>query len=692
MGSVDRVDDRTFRVNLTGNSVIKLRESVREKLKEFMGDYTDDTLVEYVIVLLRNGRGKEEAKNELNVFLGDDSDSFVSWLWDHLASNSDLHLQSQDSEIEDVSKRKTTSGDLIGKSDSYHLSSEPEREKSNNKVTRSRHNREWKGLARDEAEPPPFRSSEIGDIHVEDKSHSKVSRAKSPSRQSAAQRKRIRSDERHNTEREPVSQVQVDAPRRLLQFAMRDALTTSRQSNSATQPTLKRLRSVVSTPTVDSSLVDRPRRIQSVARVPNPMSTVMKAVAEAAEDVTRVKPSGSVFDRLGRGMEFSETSVPLASFRDAATGDVEFEDNVQLLEQTQSSYLARSQYSGQYVGNAMLESETGLASDFISDKEGFDDVNVMGRSVTDVSQTGTFGGSKGENSLTSGYNVAKNVDDVMRLSRNTDHGQPIAAANSSHKIMNISVNVNTWKPPHYQEPREVADDDWKSLQDSAAGVSKSGLHVMNENGNPVGASNGNAIPAADSQKMLSSSSGLYASGGRPLEDADSRTIFVNNVHFAATKDSLSRHFNKFGEVLKVVIVTDSATGQPKGSAYVEFTRKEAADNALSLDGTSFMSRILKVEKRGAAHQEAAPGMMWPRVARGSPFATARFGRSPFPRGMSGAYRPRPLIKPGARSLQWKRDTQATPGETGSPATASAVPSPTARSLTYVRTEPKPEGN
>ncbi|KAM1229299.1 hypothetical protein ACFX14_039626 [Malus domestica] len=678
MGSVDRVDDRTFRVNLTGDSVIKLRESVREKLKEFMGDYTDDTLVEYVIVLLRNGRGKEEAKNELNVFLGDDSDSFVSWLWDHLASNSDLHLQSQDSEIEDVSQRKTTSGDLIGKSDSHHLSSEPEREKSNNKVTRSRHNREWKGLARDEAEPPPFRSSEIGDIYVEDKSHSKVSRANSPSRQSAVHRKRIRSDEQHNTEREPVSQVKVDAPRRLLQFAMRDALTTSRQSNSATQPTLKRLRSVVSTPTVDSSLVDRPRRIQSVARVPNPMSTVMKAVAEAAEDVTRVKPSGSVFDRLGRGMEFSETSVPLASFRDAATEDVEFEDTVQLHEQTQLSYPARSEYGGQYVGNAMLESETGLASDFISDKEGFDDVNVMGRSVTDVSQIGTSGGSR-------------NVDDVMRLSRNKDHGQPIAAANSSHKIVNISVNVNTWKPPHSQEPREVVDDDWKSLQDSTAGVSKSGLHVMKENGSPVGASNGNATPAADSQKMLSSSTGLYVSG-RPLEDADSRTIFVNNVHFAATKDSLSRHFNKFGEVLKVVIVTDSATGQPKGSAYVEFTRKEAADNALSLDGTSFMSRILKVEKRGAAHQEAAPGVMWPRVTRGSPFATARFGRSPFPRGMSGAYRPRPLIKPGARSLQWKRDTQATQGETGSPVTGSAAPSPTARSLTYVRTEPKPAGN
>lgn len=40
--------------------------------------------------------------------------------------------------------------------------------------------------------------------------------------------------------------------------------------------------------------------------------------------------------------------------------------------------------------------------------------------------------------------------------------------------------------------------------------------------------------------------------------------FDKQVHFAATKDSLSRHFNKFGDVLKVIIVTDAATGQPKG--------------------------------------------------------------------------------------------------------------------------------
>ncbi|RRT46871.1 hypothetical protein BHE74_00055584 [Ensete ventricosum] len=37
-------DARTFKVNFTTDGLTKLRERVKEKLKEFMGDYTDDTL------------------------------------------------------------------------------------------------------------------------------------------------------------------------------------------------------------------------------------------------------------------------------------------------------------------------------------------------------------------------------------------------------------------------------------------------------------------------------------------------------------------------------------------------------------------------------------------------------------------------------------------------------------------------
>ncbi|GMI74127.1 hypothetical protein like AT3G12640 [Hibiscus trionum] len=676
MGSVDRVDDLTFKVNFSGDGAAKLKDRVEEKLKEFMGDYSDDTLVEYVIVLLRNGRRKDEAMNELNVFLGDDSDSFVTWLWDHLASNLDLYVPSQ--EPHDGAKTTVSLNQSIG-ADSQKLDTDSEIAKTT-KVSRNRHNRDWKGLVRDAAEPPPLRSSVIENICFEEKSSRKVSRGR-PTSPRPTQKKRSRPDERQPRKREAVSQMNIDAPRRLLQFAVRDAVGTSRTLVSAKETSSKRLRSVVSTSSVD--LPVRPLRIQSVATVPNPMATLIKAVAEAAEDVTKVKKAGSVFDRLGPGTDVLETHDLHPEF-------LEYD---QPLDKTHSAYYQRDEYGGQHVGNiTALESEIGLASESLSDNEWYDDdddVDVIGRGVMDVSPTGTSSGNKGDNSLMVQYNVAK--DDEILQPRNKDQNQSSIAANS-RKIVNISVNVNTWKPPHYKEPREVSElDGRKSLPENEAAANRSNIKLM-ENGNPVTVCNGNVKSAGYNQELSQKAvqpSSVPHSAGRPLEDTDSRTIFVSNVHFAATKDSLSRHFNKFGEVLKVVIVTDAATGQPKGSAYVEFMRKEAADNALSLDGTSFMSRILKVVKKASAPQEAAPVMTWPRIARGSPFAAARFARAPFARGIPGAFRPHLPIKPGARSFQWKRDAQATPSDA---AAMSTFPSPTARSLTYIRTEPKSEGN
>ena len=78
------------------------------------------------------------------------------------------------------------------------------------------------------------------------------------------------------------------------------------------------------------------------------------------------------------------------------------------------------------------------------------------------------------------------------------------------------------------------------------------------------------------------------------EDIDSITIFVSNVHFATTKEVITKHFSRCGEVLKVIILTDAATGQSKGSAHIEFSSRETTEIALTLNETSFMSRMLLV--------------------------------------------------------------------------------------------------
>ncbi|KGN58820.2 nucleolin 1 isoform X3 [Cucumis sativus] len=645
MGSEDRVDDRTFKVDFTGDGMAKLRERIKLKMKEFMGDYTDDTLVEYVIVLLRNGRRREEAQNELNVFLADDSHSFVSWLWDHLASSMDLYVEPPaKASANEVPTQKSPVAEPDTRNNSHNLESDSERGKTE-KLSSRRRTREWRGIANEETRVVP---------------RSEVSRVKHSSpEQVPGHRKRSRPDDHQGTEREAAFQVSIAAPRRLLQFAMRDAVATTRPSNASKEPHSKRLRSVVSASNSDTT--NRPRRLQSVAKVPNPMATVIKAVTEASEDVVRVK-SSSVFDRLGRqsrDMDLTESSGRPSEYGATFVENDEYGDMNHSEDRPYSAtYLERGNYIGKYSRDEpMFEPETGLASDSTSENE---DVNIQGHRVFDDSWTAESGVRKGSNLRTVAFRAVENSDDE-RVAQYTQKDQPSLAANSSRDI------------------------------ESELQGTRSAVQVM-ENGEPVTLVNQRKTPASNLQEEFQkpplSANGQFA-GTRPLEEADARTIFVSNVHFAATKDSLSRHFNKFGEVLKVIIVTDATTGQPKGSAYVEFMRKESAENALSLDGTSFMSRILKVVRKNASQLEGASTVIWPRAVRGSPFPTSRFTRAPFMRGVPGGFRARPPMKLRARSMQWKRDNQTTTADNGASLSGNSIPSPGARSLTYVRTEPKP---
>lgn len=675
---MDSDDDLKFRIIFSGDGAGKLRERVADKLKEFMGAYTDDTLVEYVIVLLKNGRRKEEARNELNVFLGDDSDSFVSWLWDHLRSNVDLYTQPKESRPDEVAKQKPKESrphevaNQKPKESFLNLHNESERIKSD-KFSKSRRNKDWKDTFRDPDEPPPLRSAVIANIHADEKSYMR----RSPSPQPVIQRKRDRSaeggqtyergqpDERSQVKREAVSKSTLGASRRLLQSAVRDAVATSRPSSLTSEPSFKRLRSVVSTSIEDSLLEERRPQIRSVARAPA-MAVAIKAVADAAKDAVKVKPSGNVFDRLGRSADIPDTTDHFTE------DDGEYEGFVQVTEATAPTYT--EQYDEDI---SMLEHDTAVASDFGYSDEGYNNMNA---------QLGRSGGRLGNDSVMLHYNAANVVDRTFNKPQR-DQNAPLSMANSSHNLVNTSSNINTWKP------RGGSDmDNQKFVQETELSGGNYGPRVIKDNNNLVTANNGNGVPTIHTQREIQKTlpSAGVNSTGRPIDDVDSRTIFVSNVHFAATKDSLSRHFNKFGDVLKVVIVTEAATGQPKGSAYVEFMRTEAAENALSLDGTSFMSRILKVVRKSSAQQEAAPvTTSWPRAIRASPFAASRFGRVPFARGIPSAYRPRLPIKPGARSFQWKRDAQNTSSETIS--SPVAISSPTTRSLTYVRTETKTEG-
>ena len=122
----------------------------------------------------------------------------VSRLWDHLALNIDLYVQPKELQGE-APKRRLISEVQVGGDGFGHLNSQSERGKSS-KLTRSQHNKDWKGLVGREAEAPLLQSFVVDRTHLEGKTQSKAGHGlRSSSAPSSVLRKRSRAGEQQKT-------------------------------------------------------------------------------------------------------------------------------------------------------------------------------------------------------------------------------------------------------------------------------------------------------------------------------------------------------------------------------------------------------------------------------------------------------------------------------------------------------------
>jgi cold-inducible RNA-binding protein len=74
-------------------------------------------------------------------------------------------------------------------------------------------------------------------------------------------------------------------------------------------------------------------------------------------------------------------------------------------------------------------------------------------------------------------------------------------------------------------------------------------------------------------------------------------VYVGNLSYNTTEDTLRTLFAEHGEVESVNLITDRSTGRPKGFAFVEMATGEAAQAAIAaLNGKSVDDREIKVDK------------------------------------------------------------------------------------------------
>jgi cold-inducible RNA-binding protein len=76
-----------------------------------------------------------------------------------------------------------------------------------------------------------------------------------------------------------------------------------------------------------------------------------------------------------------------------------------------------------------------------------------------------------------------------------------------------------------------------------------------------------------------------------------KTIYVGNLSFNTTQESVRSMFAVYGTVDRVSLVTDRDTGLPRGFGFVEMSNEDEADNAIAaLNRTQLDGRTLTVNE------------------------------------------------------------------------------------------------
>jgi RNA recognition motif-containing protein len=73
-------------------------------------------------------------------------------------------------------------------------------------------------------------------------------------------------------------------------------------------------------------------------------------------------------------------------------------------------------------------------------------------------------------------------------------------------------------------------------------------------------------------------------------------LFVGNLPFSATNESLSALFAGHGKVESVALIMDRETGRPRGFGFVEMSAADAGRAMQELNGKDFEGRALKVNE------------------------------------------------------------------------------------------------
>ncbi|KAF5181498.1 RNA binding (RRM/RBD/RNP motifs) family protein [Thalictrum thalictroides] len=667
----------SFKLNKNSVFASTLKAFVADKLKHFLLNYTDDVLAEYITVLVCNGKDQYQARDELEAFLGERNEEFVSWLWNLLLKSvHHSHVRkpklrmSRGLHNHDKGRAKMLSND---EKDNYHATFAPSPVSSNDNEVSEGSQRlspgydtcmdeiyETKGKPKSLKDETRKRSVPYEDYYGKVLKYG-PSRVKVSSGTSARDDQNIHVDQNKKLHKEQEGRYYCKGlPRQCLYSQKKelpprkfDSVAREHLNNEPSAVTSVSQRSASSKPADSMSHQNARPRGTVWDRLGKPhedkqtvrgkdvdvhgVDVIKRVVVEhpgEVHDQNRLVvfvPGGRLRGRLkGEIPTFDNSSGPVISETHDDDDECKREEhdlNTMCIPHHTDKPIKKRHFSE-------IDSDIPIKKRHLHDRENLKEVQKSSSAKHSCSETLNSVSSSGARQ-TAGVQTCQTF---VLLDNDFFPGpNKVSPRKLRGKVSDIPQTLGFNRLVSKAGEDKIEDSEKNNLKPVQAKMLdvKLKLHQIEMEMAELKA---NQLESNEDKPHLLSSSGPLTHSD---EDVVSRTVFVTNVHFGATKEALSSHFDICGDIVKVVILNDAVTAQPKGAAYITFHDKDSADKAIALSGTSFWSRTLQVVSKAELRaQTSAPPQ---------PLRRPSWPQSLQPRRIPFYPRQR------ATSLQWRRD-------------------------------------
>ena len=84
-------------------------------------------------------------------------------------------------------------------------------------------------------------------------------------------------------------------------------------------------------------------------------------------------------------------------------------------------------------------------------------------------------------------------------------------------------------------------------------------------------------------------------------------LFIGNLPFSATEQSVRALFEPHGTIESLALINDRDTGRPRGIGFIEMPSADASKAMQALNGKDFEGRALKVNEAQAKERTGGGG-------------------------------------------------------------------------------------